>query len=300
MTCAACHNPHGSENEGQLRLAKDQICIKCHNPEYNPDEVGEPDGSEVHHSTAFMFEGKGGYEYEGYTYTSSAHKFAVTEKCVTCHVFMTEFQEGPPEVPAYTGHSFTPHLQACVTCHSDFSPADSSFDYRGTQTTVTAKLDELTQLLAAASSADSATTAFKRAKFNHDFVEAEGSHGIHNTKYAMGLLESSIANFTPSAVQDNPNSLPVQFALAQNYPNPFNPTTIIEFSVPISGDVRINVYDIRGSLVHTLLDRFQPAGSFKVIWDGRDNNGTLVSAGTYIYRLETDHMTLSKKMIFLK
>ena len=300
ITCAACHDPHSHETAGQLRLPKAQICVKCHNPEYNPAEIREPDGSEVHHSTAFMFEGKGGYEYGGYEYASSGHKFTVTDQCVTCHVFKTDFQQGPPEIPAYTGHTFTPQLESCVNCHQDFSPADSSFDYRGIQTQIRGLLDQLHGLLAAASSVDSTTSAFYRAKFNYDFVHSEGSDGIHNTKYAKALLESAIANFTPSDVNNQVVLIPEEYTLKQNYPNPFNPATIIEFGLPVINDVAIKIYDIRGSFITSLANQQFAAGYHKVIWNGRDSYGGLVPSGAYIYRMESQDITYSKKMIFLR
>ena len=300
LTCSACHDPHTHDISAQLRMPKEQLCSKCHNPVYDPNASDEPDGSEVHHSTAFMFEGLGGYEYADYNYKTSAHTAVVTDKCVTCHVFTTKYEAGPPEVPAFTGHTFEPHLESCITCHTDFSPADSSFDYRGTQTQVIALLDQLHGLLAAASSEDSTTSAFYRAKFNHDFVHADGSDGIHNTKYATDLLESAIANFTPSAVDGNASSLPTEFVLKQNYPNPFNPTTVIEFGLPATSDVAIKIYDIRGSLVNTLANQQYTAGYHKVVWDGRNDAGLQVANGTYMYRLETDAEVFTKKMVFLK
>ncbi len=301
ITCATCHDPHSHELDGQLRLPKDQICAKCHNPEYNPDQVGEPDGSEVHHSTAFMFEGKGGYEYEGYDYQSSAHTNVVSDKCVECHVYMLEFQEGPPEVPAYTGHSFNPIGEACVQCHSDFDPESESFDYRGVQSRIDSLAMALEGKLGAASSADSTTTEFYRAKFNYDFVVADGSHGIHNTKYAFDLLTSSIESFTPTGVEEKiDTTVPQAFALAQNYPNPFNPTTIISYTLPSSKKVILTIYNVLGERIRTLVDDVETAGAHKVTWDGLDESGRKVSAGTYIYRLQTNEFTQTRKMAFVK
>jgi predicted CXXCH cytochrome family protein len=150
ITCAACHDPHSTENEHQLRIDKTMLCQKCHNPEYSPDAV-EPDGSEVHHTTAFMFEGIGGWEYEGYTYQNSLHTIAVAEKCVTCHVHSTPYEEGDPAIPAYTGHTFEPHQQPCQTCHSDFDLEEGNFDYRETQTEILGLMNDLAELLDSAS-----------------------------------------------------------------------------------------------------------------------------------------------------
>lgn len=94
--------------------------------------------------------------------------------------------------------------------------------------------------------------------------------------------------------------IPKDFVLNQNYPNPFNPSTHIDFGVPKQQTVQIKIYDLRGALVRTLASGAFSAGNHHVIWDGRDDRGSLVSAGTYLYRLESDGATITKKMIFLK
>ncbi|MFH1213758.1 MAG: T9SS type A sorting domain-containing protein [Candidatus Neomarinimicrobiota bacterium] len=93
---------------------------------------------------------------------------------------------------------------------------------------------------------------------------------------------------------------PETFALRQNYPNPFNPTTTICFDLPQTGKVVLNIYDMNGRWVRTLLNESKPPGIYRVIWGGRQENGTPVSAGVYIYVLKYDAQVLSRKMIFLK
>ena len=301
LTCAACHNPHDNTNPAQLRMPVEEICVKCHNPEYNPDEVEEPDGSDVHHSTAYMFEGKGGYEYEGFDYASSAHTFVVTEKCVTCHVFMTPFVGEPEEIPAYTGHTFEPQGGACVDCHTDFNVEAESFDYRGIQTKIDSLALVLEEMLTMASPEDSLTAAFLRARFNLQFVNADGSHGIHNTKYAEGLLVSAIQNYIETDITSSDGAtLPITYSLEQNYPNPFNPSTIITFNLPKSERIRLTVYNLAGVLVRRLVDSQLTAGQHDYSWNGYNEYGQLVSAGAYIYRLESESAAITKKMILLK
>ncbi len=87
-----------------------------------------------------------------------------------------------------------------------------------------------------------------------------------------------------------------KYALSQNYPNPFNPVTQITYQLPSAGHVNISVYDIRGSLVATLVDEWQTENQYNVEFDG----GTL-STGIYIYRMTVDdRFTESKKMLFVK
>ncbi len=297
LVCAACHDPHSKAIDKQLRLPKAEICEKCHNPEYDPKQPTP--GTEVHNTTAYMFEGKGGYEYQGYTYSSSAHTFVVTDKCVTCHMNSSPYVS--PTQIAVTGHSFEPKAGACVKCHSDFDSLATTFDYRRVQTVTDSMALVLSNKLAAATPADSATDAFKRAKFNYDFVTGDPSHGIHNTSYAQGLLQSAIANFSPSmGVDDLKKGIPRTFALNQNYPNPFNPSTSIGFDLPSKQTVRIAVYDILGNLVTTLVNQDMPAGSYRVTWDGSDRNGLRVTSGMYLYRIDAGPFTQTRKMVVIK
>jgi predicted CXXCH cytochrome family protein len=301
ITCAGCHNPHGSKNEHQLRLAAVQLCEKCHNPEYPQDSVGTQVGKAVHNSTAYMFEGIGGYQYAGYTYQSSAHKFAVPGKCVTCHVH----QVTPPVItdttPVYTGHTFVPRIEACKTCHADIDTTKPDFDYRHTQTATDSIAAILaTKLATAKTHADSASTGFQRAKFNYDFYMAEGSHGIHNTKYAQGLLISSIQNFSLTGVQLTDPTTPLKFALDQNFPNPFNPSTTISFSVAKKEPVRIQVFDINGQLVNTLLDQEMEAGRYKIVWSGDDRAGNTVASGVYFVKMHATSFESVRKMLMVR
>ena len=89
-------------------------------------------------------------------------------------------------------------------------------------------------------------------------------------------------------------------ALYQNHPNPFNPSTVITFSLPAAMHADLSVFDSRGSLVKTLVDRTLSAGEKAYAWDGTDIGGTPVSSGVYFYRLRTREQTLTKKMILLK
>jgi predicted CXXCH cytochrome family protein len=297
LTCAGCHDPHSAGNEAQLRLPLTEICQKCHNPEYDPGG-SPPVGEDVHHSTAFMFEGTGGYEFPGYDYPSSLHTLAVTDKCVTCHVYGTPWEPG---FPAYTGHEFTPQGGVCINCHVDFDTTAHSFDYRGIQSEIDSLLEVLDSELAAASSEDSLTDLFLQAKFNHDFVEADGSHGIHNTAYARALLESAINEFTPTlGVELTDRTVPKEFSLGQNYPNPFNPATSIRVSVPVKQAVRVEIFDLIGQSVRVLVNGDLGPGQYHVRWDGKDHHGTSVPSGIYLYVMQSRSFESTKKMVLLR
>jgi len=91
-----------------------------------------------------------------------------------------------------------------------------------------------------------------------------------------------------------------RFALGQNRPNPFNPSTQISFSTPQAGHVTLRVFDIRGRLVRSLVDRDYAAGDWTVSWDGRDDSGRSVASGAYLYELRAQDRRQVRKMGLLK
>ncbi len=95
-------------------------------------------------------------------------------------------------------------------------------------------------------------------------------------------------------------AIPDGFALAQNYPNPFNPNTTIDFSLTEGTNVMLTVYDLSGKLIKEMVNSPMQIGKYSILWDGTDNNGSKVGAGVYLYKLQTENFTESKKMILLK
>jgi len=96
------------------------------------------------------------------------------------------------------------------------------------------------------------------------------------------------------------DAVPTEFGLSQNYPNPFNPSTTIEFSVASSGHVSLMVYDITGRVVANLVDGEVETGYHSILWNGLDQTDSQVSAGIYIYALQTETGSITKKMVFIK
>tara|TARA_B100002051_G_C16279006_1_gene412554 strand:- start:155 stop:583 length:429 start_codon:yes stop_codon:yes gene_type:complete len=94
--------------------------------------------------------------------------------------------------------------------------------------------------------------------------------------------------------------IPGSFDLNQNYPNPFNPSTTINFNVPNFSEVKINIYDLNGKLVNTLVDQSYPSGSYNVVWNGDDLNGNKVAAGVYMYNLTSGENSITNKMVLIK
>ena len=95
-------------------------------------------------------------------------------------------------------------------------------------------------------------------------------------------------------------SVPGTFALYQNIPNPFNPTTTIRFDLPGTSHVKLCVYNVKGELVTTIVDRQMSEGRKKFTWTARDDVGVTVSSGIYFYRLVAGDFVQTKKMVLLR
>jgi hypothetical protein len=98
----------------------------------------------------------------------------------------------------------------------------------------------------------------------------------------------------------NTPSIPTVFSLSQNYPNPFNPKTLIRFTLPKDSWVNMEVYNILGQKVKTLVNEKLTAGVKEVEWDSKDDNGLEVASGIYFYRIKADDFSDIKKMVMLK
>jgi flagellar hook assembly protein FlgD len=103
----------------------------------------------------------------------------------------------------------------------------------------------------------------------------------------------------PTAIPDVPI---IKEELAQNYPNPFNPVTTIHYAIRTPGHVNLDVYDVVGRRVRTLVNESQKprADGFNVTWDGLDNAGQPVSSGVYFYKLVSRQYRETRKMVLLK
>jgi len=101
-------------------------------------------------------------------------------------------------------------------------------------------------------------------------------------------------------IGEDVTTLPVAFSLSQNYPNPFNPTTDIAFGLPSDGHTTLDVYDIMGRKVKTLLNENLSAGVHQITWNSTDENGNHVSSGVYFYKLVQGDKVTTKKMMMVK
>ncbi len=121
------------------------------------------------------------------------------------------------------------------------------------------------------------------------------------TTYSYELQSVSIKGVTKTFNQLNvtgvnrTNDSPKSFALLQNYPNPFNPATTIRYDVPKIGRVKIDVFDILGNKVATLVDELKPAGQYTAVFDG-----SRFASGVYFYRMSAGSYVSTKKLVLLK
>jgi 5'-nucleotidase/UDP-sugar diphosphatase len=94
--------------------------------------------------------------------------------------------------------------------------------------------------------------------------------------------------------------LPNDFDLLQNFPNPFNPETRISYTIPGGSDVSIDIYDLLGQKIRTLVDSYQSPGNYTVIWNGCDQIGRRVASGIYFYKMQAGDFTQTRKMSLMK
>lgn len=111
--------------------------------------------------------------------------------------------------------------------------------------------------------------------------------------------EFSACSETATAVGPPPG-VPSRLNLAQNRPNPFNPATMIDFSVPAEGRVRLEIFDVSGRRVRVLLDEMREAGPGSVRWDGTSAGGASVASGVYFYRVSVGGERVTKRMVLVR
>jgi len=112
-------------------------------------------------------------------------------------------------------------------------------------------------------------------------------------------------SFTYTDVKEDKtqDALPKTFTLEQNYPNPFNQSTELRYYVPErvkSTFVSLRIYNLLGQHIRTLINESQGAGSHSTIWDGKSDDGQIVSSGIYFYKIEAGEFIQTKKMLLLK
>jgi M6 family metalloprotease-like protein len=117
-------------------------------------------------------------------------------------------------------------------------------------------------------------------------------------RYSLAVVLKDDSELRSEPIELTTTRYPLQ--LLQNVPNPFNPTTVIGFSLPTESFVSLNIFDVKGRLVTTLVNEVRPLGPHQETWDGTDSRGGRVTSGVYFYRLRSGGQALSKKLMLLR
>ncbi len=140
------------------------------------------------------------------------------------------------------------------------------------------------------------------------WVPLLGQAGVYNVTFIASdgfLADSEVVTITVDSIptdvgEINPGAIPRRYSLSQNYPNPFNANTQIVFALPKGGHTTLEIFNLLGQKVSTLVDEYLAAGTKIVSWDGRDDRGSSVPSGIYFYQLRSGNFTERNKMVFLK
>jgi hypothetical protein len=242
--CFTCHAPHTTgtlalrvtdpytlKDGDVFDHGEGNLCVNCHHGRrdvrtYVADSVKLSERFGPHHSNqGDMLNGSGGYEYDGYTYSNSPHSNVAADGCINCHMASSQSASLGGHTWTMESESGEQELAGCnnPTCHS---PALEDFDYDGMQTTTLEYLDSLGEALYDAGLADYAIEELEDgtvdtsyapmvdkivkskdstgALYNYLFIKEDRSEGVHNTEYALDLLQSAL-NFIRTG---DPNGAP--------------------------------------------------------------------------------------------
>ena len=114
------------------------------------------------------------------------------------------------------------------------------------------------------------------------------------------LVTQEIEEISTAVDESEEMAIPSGYSLSQNYPNPFNPQTVIRYDLPLQSHINMSVHNIMGQKVAILADREIEAGSYSIVWDGKDDNQKSLSSGVYFYRMVTDEFVQTRKLLLLR
>ena len=133
---------------------------------------------------------------------------------------------------------------------------------------------------------------------NVDFIEENVVFQYGHMILCMTTPSSTGYNGDPLDIELN--YFPGSISVGHAYPNPFNHNVEVSISLEQPGEVQFSIYDIRGHMITSGLNRFFDGGKKKIRWDGTDQDGKPVSAGTYFLRVRNDDLSKTKKIVYLK
>lgn len=237
--------------------------------------------------------------------------------------FMTHTYDGKTNliVNGYHSHIITKNATTCSDCHNMNGSNAAITEYNNTGNITLTTWNESTKKIVGPTGVVPLVADWKTA-FKIDYAVYNGDPNIFPSDpnawaflktgsdnahlyFAEPLDSSTLAKLGfsrfPSSVKLIDNNIPSEFALYQNYPNPFNPSTTIRFALRETGKVTVNIYDIQGRLIKSLVNNSEKsAGTYEVNWDGTDSNGNKVTSGIYFTRMSTGSFHQTQKMILMK
>jgi hypothetical protein len=104
----------------------------------------------------------------------------------------------------------------------------------------------------------------------------------------------------PTTIKYQNFEKPTSYRLYQNFPNPFNPTTEIQYQIPKESRIKIDIYNIQGQKIFTLVNALQSPGKYSVIWNGRDFQSNLQPSGIYFLKMEAGAFCTTRKLTLLR
>lgn len=128
--------------------------------------------------------------------------------------------------------------------------------------------------------------------------ESEGTH--YEDEFIVKQFYGRCLTTGIAHVEWHTSTSPDHFTLCQNSPNPFNQETLIKYTLPEDGPVRLSIYNLLGERVRTLTDELHLAGEHEVRWDGRNEQGKEVASGIYLYKIESATLSDRKKMVVIR
>jgi hypothetical protein len=133
-----------------------------------------------------------------------------------------------------------------------------------------------------------------------ELVQVTLSEPVENLEVVVTARDAENKDLGVELGQSSPSAVPTVATFAQNYPNPFNPSTTLKFDLPQERKVHLAVYAVDGTKVRTLVDGVRGPGSHEISWDGRDDSGRSVAAGTYFARIDAGDLKQIRKMGLVK
>jgi hypothetical protein len=139
-----------------------------------------------------------------------------------------------------------------------------------------------------------------RGKSPYVYVDTRVQPGEVYYYWLEDIDETGSSSFHGPAVADLSGLVPGTYQLSQNYPNPFNPETTLRYALPIDGQIRLKIFNIRGQLVKTLVDGERRAGHYSVVWKGRDDCDRPAASGIYFVQMQAGDFRQIRKLALIK